>query len=385
MNIPPRLRAAVLVVLVAGAVGCATDELKIGAIVSETGPLAPYGEPVRRGLDLALEQINAAGGFRGRPLQLLYRDDASQPEAGAAAARELIEEQRVRLIIGAVSSPVTLAIAPICEEKEVLLLSPTASAPSITAAGKFIMRNYPSDVLEGTAMADFARERGLHRVAIFAVANEYGRGLEEVFTKAFASGSREIVASFAVPESDAQALAPMVAHVAELKPEGIYVVAYLDEMSALLQQLHEAGVESLVLGSSSVTEKVIERAGAAAERLVFPQPSFDAESSETEVALFVQAYREKHDQDPDVYAAHGYDALKLLYQAIVDTDSAYPEDVQRGLHSLKDFTGAAGRTVFDERGDVVRYPRLHVIHEGRAMPLERFEEQGGQLVVPDES
>lgn len=385
MSFPRRVGAAVLALLLGSAIGCATDEVKIGAIVSETGALAPYGEKVRHGLDLALEEINTAGGFKGAPIVLEYRDDASQAATGAAAARELIEQQGVKLIIGAVSSPVTLAIAPICEKNEVLLLSPTSSAPSITDAGKYIMRNYPSDVLEGTAMADFSRSHGLRRVAIFYVDNEYGKGLEDVFTKAFASSSRQIVASLAMPENDPEALRPMVEEVAELAPQGIYVAGYLEEMDSVLSQLHEAKVQALLMATSSVTDQLIQRAGDAAELLVFPRPSFDVDSTEPAVASFVKAYRAKYDSVPDIYAAHGYDALKLLYQAMVDTDHTHPDDVRRGLHGLKNFTGAAGRTAFDERGDVVRYPRLYVIHEGSAVQLEKFEEEGGELPIPGES
>ena len=91
------------------------------------------------------------------------------------------------MVIGAISSPVTLEIAPICEKERVVLLSPTSSAPRISDAGGYIFRNYPSDILEGTAMADFARKMGVRRVAIFALDNEFGAGLTEVFTRGFES------------------------------------------------------------------------------------------------------------------------------------------------------------------------------------------------------
>ena len=141
--------------------------------------MAPYGHQVTRGLDLALEEINAEGGFKGGPIQLIYRDDATSPEKGREAVLDLINNEGVEIIIGAVSSPVTLEIAPICEKKEVVLLSPTSSAPRISEAGEYIFRNYPSDILEGTAMADFARKLGVRRVAIFvALDNEFGAGPE---------------------------------------------------------------------------------------------------------------------------------------------------------------------------------------------------------------
>jgi len=130
-----------------------------------------------------------------------------------------------------------------------------------------------------------------------------------------------------------------------------------------------------------VTEEVARLAGETAELLVYPQPSFDADSTEPGVASFVRAFRSKYDEDPDVYAAHGYDALKLLKQSMLDTESTHPDDVRRGLYGLDGYEGAAGRTAFDARGDVIRYPRLFIISEGTAVPYEDFEQKGGKLSV----
>ena len=94
-------------------------------------------------------------------MTLIYRDDATNKEMAKQVTQELISQEGVRIIIGGISSPVTLAIALICEEKRTILISPSSSAPEITEAGNYIYRNYPSDILEGTAMAKFARDLGL--------------------------------------------------------------------------------------------------------------------------------------------------------------------------------------------------------------------------------
>jgi branched-chain amino acid transport system substrate-binding protein len=168
----------------------------------------------------------------------------------------------------------------------------------------------------------------------------------------------------------------------ELKPEGIYLVAYVELMAHLLQELAASGNEAILMGSGSVTDQLIQVAGDAAEHLVYPQPIFEPDSDEPAVASFVQAFRAKYNREPDIYAAHGYDSLKLIVQAMQDTGYAFPDEVRRGLHGLKDYEGAAGRTQFDERGDVVRYPKVFVIHEGQSVPYEQFEQQGGELLIP---
>jgi branched-chain amino acid transport system substrate-binding protein len=361
--------------------GC-SSEVKIGAVISKSGAVAPYSQQVERGLDLALEEINAAGGFKGGPIQLVYRDDGSSAEKGRAVVTELIEQEGVKIIIGAVSSPVTLEIAPICEKKGIILLSPTSSAPRISEAGEYIFRNYPSDILEGTAVADFARKQGVRRVVIVALDNEFGAGLSEVFTRRFESKSRKVAKTFRIQEGDSASFPTIAEEIKELEPQGIYIVAYVDVMSELLRQFAASDLEALMMGSGSVTDQLAKMAGDAAENFVYPQPVFDPESSDPVVTEFVAAFRAKYHRDPDIFAAHGYDSLKLIVQAMNNTGFAFPDEVRRGLHGLKDYIGAAGPTQFDERGDVVRYPKVFVIHEGTPMPFEQYEQEVGELPIP---
>ena len=293
--------------------------------------------------------------------------------------RELIEDEGIDLVIGAVSSPVTMSIAPICEKRKVLLLSPSSSAPAISELGEYIFRNYPSDILEGTAMADFARRLGVRSVVIFALDNAFGEGLTQVFSRRFESKSRKVLKTFRITAGDVDKLDGLIEEVKELDPEGVYVVAYVDVLAEVLKRLHAADLNVLTMGSASVTEQLSELIGEAANNLVYPQPSFDSESTDEAVSSFVKAYKEKYRETPDIYAAHGYDALKLIWQSMQNTGFAYPDEVRRGLMNLKDFQGAAGRTDFDERGDVVRYPTVFVVRDGQSIPFEKFEAEGGQL------
>ncbi len=383
MSIFRRSGLLAFLLLLVAAVGC-SSEIKIGAVISETGAVGPYGEKVKNGIELALEEINAAGGINGGTVQIAFEDDGSSPDKGLDAIVRLIDEEGVRVIIGAVGSSVTMAIAPICEKKEVLLLSPSSSAPAITDAGDFIFRNYPSDILEGTAMADFSRNLGLKSIVVFSVDNEWGTGLNEVFTRRFESRTRKVVKTFSISasEEDPAAFAAMVDEVKEFAPHGIYIVAYLKEMAALLQQLETAGVAPVLMATASVNADLPRLAGEAAEQVVYPQPAFDLNSTDSSVASFVSAYRARFDSDPDKFAAHGYDAMKLIERAMSETASSHPDDVRQGLMRIEAYQGAAGRTSFDEWGDVVRYPRIFVIKEGEAITYEEFEKQGGKLPTP---
>lgn len=378
MSVLRRVVTLALIPLCFAAARC-SSETKIGAVVSESGAVGAYGQRVKNGLDLALEEVNAAGGFKGGPIRLIYRDDTTNPDRGRQVAEELIKEEGVRVIIGAVASPVTLSIAQVCEKNEVVLLSPASSAVKISQAGDYIYRNWPSDILEGTAMAKFAKELGLERVVVFALDNEWGHGLHDVFKHQYEGRFRQVVESFSFAEGQTAGFPEMVAKVKELRPDGIYLLSYIADLSELISQLHEAGVKAVVMGSSSVTPDMGRTVGEAAENFVYPQPWFDVNSDEPAVATFVDAYRAKYNEDPDIYAAHGYDALKLLVEAMETGGSAHPNDIKIGLAGINNYQGAAGRTSFDEAGDVVRYPRIFIIRDGEPMPYEHFVEEGGSL------
>ena len=378
MSVLRRVLTLALIPLCIATARC-SSEVKIGAVVSESGAVAAYGQRVKNGLDLALEEVNAAGGFDGGPIKLIYRDDATNPDRGRQVAEELIDEEGVRVIVGAVSSPVTLNIAQVCEKKEVVLLSPASSAVSISQAGDYIYRNWPSDILEGTAMAKFAKELGLEKVVVFALDNDWGHGLQDVFERQYEGRFRQVVETFHFEEGQTAGFADMVAQVKEIQPDGIYLLSYIADLTELIGQLHDAGIDAVMMGSSSVTPDMGRTIGGAAENFVYPQPWFDVESDEPAVAAFVDAYRAKYSEDPDIYAAHGYDALKLLVQAMETGGSSHPNDIKIGLAGINNYQGAAGRTSFDEAGDVVRYPRIFIIRDSQPMPYERFVEEGGSL------
>lgn len=371
-----------LIVLVSiGAAGC-SKTVPIGVILSESGAAAPYGEKVRKGLDLARDEINASRGFGGARVRLIYKDDATNPEVAREMTRELIEKDGVRIIIGSVSSPVTLRIAPLCEKSRVVLLSPTCSAPAITRAGEYIFRNYPSDVFEGTSMADFARDLGLRRMAVFAVDNEFGAGLSEVFDERFRGDAREVVRTFHFREGDTAAFGSMIRDLAPLRPDGIFVVGYVADLAALVRKIREAGIDAVLVGTSSVTEEFLRLAGGAAENLVYPATSFDPRSDDLAVRVFVEAYRARYREEPDTFAAHGYDALRLVDLAMEHGAATDAESVRKGLLGIHNYQGPSGLTAFDENGDVVQYPRLFIVRRGKAIPYDRFVEEGGMLRIP---
>ncbi len=372
------LPAALVLALLAG---CGKPA-RVGAIVSRSGAASASGEQVTRGFDLAVSELNAAGGVGGRKVELLYRDDSTNPEIGVAALRELFEHDHVTTVLGAVTSTVTLRLAPHCERNRVVLMSPSASASQLTEAGEYIFRTVPSDVLEGSSMADFARDLGLDRVAILAVDNDYGASLADAFTDRLRTSGGSVVASLTFPEGDAAAIADAVAALAGLAPRGLYIPAYAGDLATVLRLLSETRIRPIVLGTSATASEPIRAAGAAAENLVFPKSSFDATADSAEVRAFTAAFRERYAAEPDVYAAHAYDTVRVLAVAVGRAKSWNADKIRDALLQIDNYEGVTGRLAFDRNGDVVQYPRLYIVRRGQFVPYDRFVESGGSLPVP---
>ena len=343
------LPAALVLALLAG---CGKPA-RVGAIVSRSGAASSSGEQVARGFDLAVERINATGGVGGRRLELLYRDDSTNPEIGLAALRELVEGEHVTTVLGAVSSTVTMRLASYCERHRVVLMSPSASASQLTEAGDYIFRTFPSDVLEAASMADFARDLGLDRVAVLAVDNDYGASLARAFTDRLRASGGSVVASLAFPEGDETAIAAAVAALPGLSPRGLYIPAYGGDLATTLKLLRETSSRPIVLGTSAAASELIRTAGPAAENLVFPMSSFDATADSAEVRSFTAAFNARYATDPDMYAAHAYDAVGVLAAAATLAGSWNADEIHDALLHIDDYDGVTGRLAFDRSGDVV--------------------------------
>ncbi len=339
-------------------------EVVVGAVLSLSGEGAYYGETIKQAMDLAVERVNASGGIGGNPLRILYRDSKSSPEQAARAAQELYDRYDVPLIFGGVLSSETLRIAPLAEARHKILLSPASSSPAITRAGEHIFRVYPSDALEGAYMARLATdELRLGSVTVLAIDNEFGRGIVSVFREGYRGRVPPEVIFYPVRGADYPALAEKAR---EVRGDGIYLVGYSNDMAALLREIRKRRIRARILSTSSLgSARGLEEAGEAAEGVIYPAAVFDPESDDPDVARFVSDFRARYGSDPDLYAAHGYDAVLVAAAAMEKAGGPIPERIAQELLAIRDFHGASGVLRFDPEGDVVQYPRAFIVQGGK--------------------
>lgn len=381
MDLRDFLKTTATLVLLSLAAACGEPaEPVVGVIIPETGRAARYGAPIREGMDLAVEEVNAAGGVTGKPMRLIYKDSATDPDIGVAAARQLISEDKVRAIIGAVSSSVTARIVDeVIDSAQTVLLSPAASSPNLTDRSPYFFRVYPSDTFEGARMAELiSSDLRLRKLVVFAVIDEYGAGYKKGLIGRYrAKKNREVlkVFNYAPEQSDFSA---MVAETIQLQPEAIFLIGYVDRIADLVKTLRGAGITTPIFSSGSITPEFPTLAGEAAEGVVFSRPDFRMIGNAAQVSRFIAAYTARYGHEPGDYAAYGYDAVKILAAAIADNETA-----GAGIHlalrtPTTDYRGVTGNIVFGSAGgDVVASPTTYIIHQGQVVTYKDYLEQGG--------
>jgi len=342
----------------------ASEVIKIGAILPLTGENAKYGESAKNSIDLAIEEINSGKGINGKKISVIFEDSKGNTKEGVNAIKKLIIANKVSSIIGAMASSITLAIAPIAEESEVVLLSPASSAPEITHAGDYIFRNCYSDIYEGSKMANYIYNETVYRkVSIIHINNDYGMGLREAFREEFKRLGGKVV-SIETYDFGATDFRTQIGKLMLSRPDAIYIVGY-GEMGRLLIQTKELGCEIPFFSCIMFEDPdIIEISGEISEGIIYTFPSFDTDSKKNVVEDFVNSYKSKYNERPDGFAANTYDALKILSLAIKKGgDKGYK--IKEALYTIKDYPGVTGKTSFDINGDVVKPIGIKTVENGK--------------------
>lgn len=364
---------AILLLSIIVVSGCVRKpkEVKIGAILPLTGDAAAWGERAKEGIDMAVDELNKAGGIKGVPVEVIYEDSKAVPKEGVNAMKKLVTVDNVQVVIGDVVSSVTLAIAPIANENKVVVISPSASAPEVTDAGEYIFRNWPSDVYEGRVIAKFAyNDLNIENIAILYINNDYGASLKDVVAKTFEEqgGKVLVVDNYFEDATDFRTQLTKIKH---KNPEAIYIISYYKDGALILQQAKEIGIQSRFLGASAIEDpKLLEIVGDAAEGLIYPVSSgYDPNSEEDIVQEFKKTFKDKYGEEPAYLNAQAYDATKIVALSI-EKGGFSGEEIQKAMSQIKDYPGVTGKTTFDENGDVIKQMLIKTVKNGKFVLYE---------------
>jgi branched-chain amino acid transport system substrate-binding protein len=342
-----------LLFLVLGACGGAGEPIRIGLAGSLTDPV---GVPMKRAAELAVEEINAQGGIRGRPIELIQRDDYADPDSAVFVATDLYDAGVVA-VIGHLFSSTTIAASPVYNggNEPVAAISPSSSAPEISTAGEYTFRICPSDLAHGAALARWVLDTlGLKRGAVLYLNDQYGRGIRQTFVRDYTRRGGELVAIDPYL-GDPPNVGPYLDRLAKMgRVQFLIVAGNRAEGEEILRQARTRGLQMPVLGGDGL--EGIEEAGAIADGVYLSSaylPSLDTPANRA----VLQAYRKKFPGAglPNQPAAATYDAVYLLRDVIARAGSDRG-DVRRELARVGTdapaFKGVTGTVAFDKRGDV---------------------------------
>lgn len=326
------------------------DPIHVGFIDPLTGPFAAFGEPVRDGALLAVDEINAGGGVGGRPIRLHLQDDGGNPTRSVTAFTRLATVTKVPIVIGPLSSGASMATAPLADRHQVVQLSTLAGTIDLTKAGDFVFRMYPSSEIGSQYIANVAvREFGARRVAILYPNNALGVTSRRYVTEIVARAGAQIVAVETYQDGDRQ-FRTQLTKIRDARPDVILASSYYEEGAQILVQARQLGLHVPVLGEDGWFGPIAATAGTALKNLYFANVDFSADQPDGDAAkAFVRAFRAKYRRAPNSYAAAGYAAVYVAAQAIErggDTGPAIRDALYR-----TDLATAFGRVRFDRNGD----------------------------------
>lgn len=345
------------------------ERVRVGAVLPLTGSAANYGELMRRGILLALDEIKANPGKSNDLFDVAVEDSRSMPKDGVSALQKLLAVEKTPAVMPALSS-IILACVPIAEQKDVVVLNCPANSPKLRGAGPLVFNLYLLSDQESKALALHAYNKMRARNAgVTFVNNDSGRGYCDSFSAEFAKLGGKVN----LADGHDQGTTDFRTTIQKFKAAGVdlvFICSYYAESALFIKQSQELGFQPKWLSYSSVeTPEFLKIAGEAAEGLVYSQPGFDVGSTNQLTQNFLAAYKKRFTQDPDLWSAQYYDGTLLLASAVA-SGARTGKDIQTYLARVRDFPGVTGPITFDSQGCISREVRFKVVSSGRFRPLE---------------
>ncbi|HXG58572.1 MAG TPA: ABC transporter substrate-binding protein [Thermoanaerobaculia bacterium] len=334
-----------------GTEGGGGNEILVGEYGSLTGSEATFGQSTHNGIMMAVDEINAAGGVKGRKIRVITEDDQSKAEEAANAVTKLISQNNVVAVLGEVASSNSIAAAPICQANKVPMISPSSTNPEVTKKGDYIFRVCFIDPYQGEAMANYlAQQLGINRAAILIdIKSDYSTGLASFFERTFTAQGGKIVAkaSYAKGDNDFRS---QLTTIKAANPQVIFVPGYYNDIGQIAIQARDLGITvPLAGGDGWESPKLIEIGGKALEGCFYSNHYY-ADDPTPVVRDFVRKYSERYGQKPDALAALGYDAARVLADSMGRATAIEGPAIRDAIAQTKGFPGVTGAiTIGPER------------------------------------
>lgn len=335
----------------------ATDKVVLGHYASLTGDTASFGISTRKGVDLAMKLLNAAGGFNGKPVEVITYDDQSKPEEASTMVTKLITQDNVSALIGEVSSKLSIVAADVAMRYKTPMVSPSSTNPKVTEKGDYIFRICFIDPFQGQVMAKFAKENMKAKTAAILrdVEQDYSVGLADYFKKAFEEQGGKIVidTSYTTKDTDFKA---QLTEIKSKKPDVVFVPGYYNSVALILKQARGMGIKQPVLGGDGwESEDLVKVAGKEALEGTYFSNHYAPDTKDAGAQDFIAAFKKEYNGElPDAMAALGFDAFNVTIDAMKRAGSTAREDIKKALTDTKDFKAVTGSITLDSARNAVK-------------------------------
>jgi branched-chain amino acid transport system substrate-binding protein len=356
------------------------NEIRIGINYELTGDVASYGQASVEGIELALEEVNNAGGINGKTIRWIKYDNKSDKSQATTLATKLMTQDKVIAVLGPATSGAFKATIPEAMKNKIVVASGSATDDSVTiddnGVKEYAFRICFTDSYQGTAMANFALNNlsATKAVVILDNSSDYAKGLATNFTSTFEAGGGKVVATEAFVSGDTD----FNAIITKIKGESfdvVFIPGYYNEAGLIIKQARNQGIDAPILGPDGFgAPELTELAGADALNDVYFSSHFSSLDKDPSVMGFIESYKAKYGKDPDQFAALGYDLAMFVIDGIKRAGSEDPVALKDALAQTKDFKGITGSFSMDENHNPVKAVVVVGIENGVHATSQRVEQ-----------
>lgn len=356
------------------------ENIKIGCASPFTGPLAGYGDNVKAGVTLKVEEVNAAGGINGKQVEVEYFDELCEPKEAATVSTKIARDEDIVGVVGHLCSSAHLAALPTYVRKGVPVISPTATNVTISDLNKdrkgkvWSFRDVYRDDFQGQFLARYVHDvLGLKKVAVFYENNDYGIGLKDAFINEAKKVGINVVGHEAYVKG-APDFTPQLTKLKAANPEGIFVAGYYPEGALIASQAKKLGMDVPKFGADGFDNQDLIKLGQDAAENTYLTVPFLASAGSAEAQDFAKRYKERFGRDVDWMSANAYDAAGILLEAIKNAgaDREKVREYMAGMNTrAKGFKGITGVTYFNEHGDAQKPAFVKMVKGGEFVPAPK--------------
>ena len=345
------------------------DSIKIGVIGPLTGDIAQYGTSTIDGFKLRVKEINAAGGIKGKKIELVIADSKGDPQEAISIFKKMVSQDKVDFIVGEVASTASLAISDFAQKAKVPMLTPTSTLFDITKGKDYVFRVTFTDPYQGVAMAKYVKERGIKNITILInTSNDYDVALAQAFKE---QAEKDVIKiSEEKYTKDDKDFKSVLTKVKAQNPEAVFIPDYYNTVGLILTQANEIGLKTQFLGGDG-WDGIQTNFGAVAEGGIFASQFAPDDPSEI-VQKFIKAYKAEYNTEPIIFSALGYDAGTVVEAALNSAKDLSRESIKEAFKASNIDNLVTGSLKFDENRNPEKKVSFIEVKNGKLTLKDKF-------------